>query len=509
MFIFPPTRARAETIKICMPPLGVAYLAAAVKDRCDVEIIDASIEGAQNEEVIEEGFILYGLSYDEIIDRVAKFKPDMVGITCLFSAIFPVVREIARRIKELDPDIIVGAGGTHPAFLPEECLRTSKLDFIGLGEGEETMRELIDALEEGNIDEVNGLAWRNADGDIHIQPKTRFIPDLDKLPFPARGLLPMELYPRLQIPHSLAFRHRRLANVITSRGCHCRCCFCSSTRFWGNRWRHRSPENVLDEIQELVETWGIREIQFEDDNMTADAGRARAIFQGMIDRGLDLRFNFPNGVALWTLDEETIDLMARAGCYEVVLAFESGVQEVLNNIVHKPMKLDRGLHLAHHIRKIGIRTLAFYIVGFPGETIDQIKGTFRFAKMADTDMAYFFVANPLPGTPLHDIVKERGWLRPDFDFEQMSFTNMWFDTPDWRGEEVESLANREFMLYSLRSFWRHPEKIFRKVLLDVMFKRPGYVFDTIKRYFKRNLGGRKKVPQDIRSINTPSDEPSA
>jgi anaerobic magnesium-protoporphyrin IX monomethyl ester cyclase len=275
--------------------------------------------------------------------------------------------------------------------------------------------------------------------------------------------------------------------VITSRGCPARCSFCSSSRFWGYKFRARSPENVLDEIGELIDRWGIKEIQFEDDNITANKKRAKAIFRGIVERGYKIYFNLPNGVAIWTLDEELIDLMKDAGCYDLTLAFESGSQDVIDKIVKKPIKLDRALEMTELIRKKGIATNAFYIFGFPGETREQMRETFRFARKARTDMAYFFVANPLPGTELYQKAREMNLLPPEFNFENVSFTRSAFVNNEFKPGELERMAGREFIKYNIRSFLRHPWKLFKKAIVDLFIQRPRYTLGLLARVYQRNI----------------------
>jgi len=428
--LFPPVRLCRETMKVVIQPLGIAYLAAVIRGEVKVEILDAVAE-SNYERDLGDGFSWMGASLPEIRARIDKFSPDLVGISCIFSSNFPVVREICREIKKINPEILTVVGGNYPTFMPEYCLAEPSLDFIALGEGETAMLELIRHLREGRDPSgIDGLASK-APGRVTVNPKTGWITDLDSIPFPARDLLPMALYRKVGVPHSLSMSSRNHAPMITSRGCPAHCIYCSSTRFWGNHYRFRSPGNVLAEIESLVRDWGIREIQFEDDNMTADRKRAKEIFSGMIERGLKIKFNFPNGVALWTLDEEMVDLMARAGCYEMTLAYESGCPEVLSKIVKKPLNLEKAAAITKRIKAAGIRTDAFYIIGFPGETRAQIQQTFDFAREMATDIAYFFVANPLPGSELYEIARQKNMLAPDFNFENLSYSHSAYNESVW------------------------------------------------------------------------------
>ncbi|MFO8056571.1 MAG: cobalamin-dependent protein, partial [bacterium] len=451
LFLFPPVRLASDTMKVASFPLGVGYLAAVTRERTEVEVMDAVAE-SEHRHFMGDDFTWYGSPLSEIRQRVERFRPDMVGMTCIFSSVFPVVREVCRTVKSVDPDIMTITGGTYPTFMPEYCLAELALDMIALGEGETVITDLLAALEAGTpLNEVDGLAFKQ-DGKVRVNPKNKWVENLDQLPFPARDLMPTQVYKKSGIPHSLSISGRTFSPLITSRGCPANCVYCSSTRFWGNRYRFRSANNVLDEIGELVSRYGIEEVQFEDDNMTANKKRAMDIFQGIIDRGYNVRFNFPNGLALWTLDEELIDLMAEAGCYEMTLAYESGSQKVLSEIVKKPTNLAKAESITRYIRSRNIRTDAFYIIGFPGETREQIRETFEFARRMKTDMAYFFVANPLPGTEMYEMAKERGMLRSDFSFENLSYARSAYHQGVFPPGELEKMAARGFLKYTLRSF---------------------------------------------------------
>jgi len=485
--LFPPIRLYRETMKLVFSPLGVSYLASFIRQDVDVAIMDAVAEGFDHEVGLDEDFISYGSPLSEIRKRIEAFRPQVVGITCLFSSVFPIIRQLCRMVKQVDPDILTVIGGTYPSFLPEHCLGEESLDLIVLGEGEDSFRDLLLRLREGRpLGEVDGLAFR-VDGQVKVQPKTRWIADLDTIPFPARDLLPMEVYARINVPHSLSAKEKLNTPLITSRGCPARCIYCSSSRYWGHRFRARSPENVLDEIGELIERFSIRELQFEDDNFTANRKRAKAILQGILDRGYQVSFNFPNGVALWTLDEELVELMKAAGCYEMTLAFESGSQFVQDHIIKKPLNLERARRITRLIHQKKIRTNAFYIFGFPGETREQMQETFRFAREMKTHMAYFFIANPLPGTELHRLAQEQGILPDDFNFENLTFTRSVFKPGLFRPRELERLAGREFVKYNLLAFFRHPGILFKKAIVDLLLRRPRYTLGLLIRVWKRNL----------------------
>jgi len=486
LLLFPPYRFSDETIYRPSQPLGISYLAGVLRNQVNLEIMDAPAESDYEQE-LGDGYTWFGASLSEIRARIEKAKPDIVGITCIFSSVFPVIRQIAKEIKKIDPEILVIIGGTYPSFMPENCLSEPAIDCICLGEGEITLLEFIQRLSQGkSFSDLDGFAYKDNEK-VQVNPKTKWIENLDSIPFPARDLLPMSLYQERGIPHSLSMRSKKYAPMITSRGCPAHCIYCSSSAFWGRRYRFRSPRNVADEIGELIDKWGIEEIQFEDDNITANKERAKAIFQEIINRNYKIKFNFPNGVALWTLDQELVDLMEKAGCYEMTLAYESGCQEVVRNIVKKPINLEKAKEITKYIRTKKIRTDAFYIIGFPGETRDQISQTIRFAKEMKTDLAYFFIANPLPGTELYQIAKQKEMLKDEFNFENLSYLKSPYNEKFFKKGELEKIAGRAFLKYSISSFLRNPLKFLIRFFPDLVFKRPKYALQIMLRIWRRTF----------------------
>ncbi|MFO8057295.1 MAG: cobalamin-dependent protein [bacterium] len=484
LLIYPPERALQGYFRANVPPLGAACLAAYVRDLCEVCVLDAKNEGY--EQLRQDGaFDVYGLSFAEIKERIQEFAPDAVGITCLASFNWPEVMESARAAKEVDPHIVTMAGGTHPAFMSSECLaQCAELDLIVRGEGESTLAELISKSRKGEtLGPMPGVAYRD-NGEVVCGDLPGPLTDMDALPFPARDLLDMEKYFRTQAPFSRTFVNERNTSIQTSRGCPAHCTFCSSSRFWGHRFRPRSAANVLAEMEHLVNDYGVRELQFVDDNLIFDRDRAVEIFQGMIERGLDLNWCMPNGVALWRLDVELLRLMKKAGCYSLTLAFESGNQEVLSRLVKKPLNLSKVPPLVEEMKRLDIQLHAFFISGFPGESKDQMWDTYRLARGLDLDGAYFFIATPLPGTELCETSMEKGYLSPELDFTRIEFNKGHINTPDWSAREVESLTGRFYLRFMTALLVRHPVRFFRNYG-DVILKRPGYVFSHLGVFLKR------------------------
>ena len=452
LLILPPLMVQEREQYGVTPPLGLAYLAAVLeKNGYEVGLLDCIVEGYDNH-VRQDGYFHIGLDWHAIERRVRIFAPDVVGISCIFSLMFPEALKVAEIVKGIDTNIKVVMGGAHPSSLPYAVLKNENVDFITIGESEITLLELVRCIEQNDtgLSAIDGLGYK-MDGVAALNPKTRFIENIDEIPFPARHLLPMEKYYKAGESHG-GLKRDRYASVITSRGCPGNCIYCSIHTIWGTRWRARSPDNVLDEIEHLVNDYGVEEIHFEDDNLTFDRERAKMIFHGIIDRGLDITWTTPNGLAVWTLDEEILKLMKISGCYQINLGIESGNEEVLRKVIRKPFKLEKVREIVKKIGELGIWSHGFFILGMPGETKQTIMDTIDFATNLNLDSASFFVATPYPGTKLCDICKEHGYV-PDYDTQDLRVQSSMISTEEFTSDEVlqwQKLAYRRFMLHTMK-----------------------------------------------------------
>ncbi|MDY6903760.1 MAG: cobalamin-dependent protein [Thermodesulfobacteriota bacterium] len=485
MLIFPPMHdVRVIDTMIC-PPMGIACLGAYIRDMVDVKLLDCVAEGYRTKVPVNDEVDRVGLSYEAIMDIIQAEQPDMVGLSCIFSNQIACVREISRRIKtDIGDDVVVVAGGTHPSFLPEQTLRETMVDYIILGEGELGLHALIEAHNgNGRIADIDGIAYRE-EGEIVVRPRTTWIDDLDRLPFPARDLLPMETYFKAGMPMAFHWRHLRNCPIVSSRGCPHQCRFCSSYLHWGKRFRKRSAENVLAEIQHLRDTFNIQELKWQDDNLTADKKRARAIFQGMIDRGLAMPWNTPNGVAIWTLDDELLGLMKQSGCYEITLAVESGDPDSFKTYVGKPFDLEKPVEIARLARKHGIATAAYFIVGFPGETLSRIKNSMRYALKLKVDYLSPFVYTPLPGSELWKQCVNDGIVSGDYAYEDANnFFKPDFETPFFDIDQVYRIQGRAYLLNLLKLPFRNPSEFFAWYGRRLIF-HPVFIYDFFRNIWK-------------------------
>ena len=481
LLIQPPFTILRTENKKCHPLLGLAYLAGSLKDSFEVKVLDSIAEGYDRIEYLNKEYLRYGLAFEDIEQKIREFSPDAVGVSCLFSSQIENVYEVFKIAKKINNKIITVMGGAHPSAVPEESMRDKNIDFAVIGEGETALKKLLQALDtKKELSDIEGLACR-INGQTVIFPRKRYEENLDNLVFPDWDILPLEKYYKINNPHGSPARRTPYLPMITSRGCPFKCIFCSVHNLWGNNYRKRSAENVLQELEFLAHKFGVREVLFEDDNLTLDRERAKKIFQGIIDRGLDLTWSTPNGIALHTLDDELLGLMKASGCYSISVGIESGDEFVLKNIIEKPITLSQAKPIIKKAKKLGLETTAFFVVGLPGERCHQMKNTFRFARNLKADNVNFFFATPLPGTRLLKLCRERGLVKGGLAYSSLRSDKPYFATEYLSKEKLVSIVNRERLKLYFSLLFMAPGRFFSKFGYK-LFKDPLYFFRFTLKY---------------------------
>ncbi len=405
-------------------PLGPVSMASALEQAGhDVEIYDPKIGAA----LIRKGDHYYfGDEPESISRKIRERKPDMVGISNLFSRDAGNALMIADQVKKVDENIFTAVGGFHASARPHDFMGSGFVDAVAVGEGEVTARELMGALESGAppagirgiITGENVVPERSGPGP--------FIEDLDSLPLPAYHLVEMERYFHLQKrgygarPYG---RGRRKVSLLTSRGCPFRCVFCSIQTVMGRRWRAHSIEYVLNHIRFLARRYSADFIQFEDDNISWDADRFLGILDGIAGAGMKVRWGTPNGLRVDTIAAREMMLrIKKSGCDYLNIGVESGDQEILDRVIKKRLDLSTVETAARLAAELDIQLSAYYMVGFPGERMENVKRTLDFALTQYRKhhlIPYVNYAMPLPGSELHDIAIEKGCLTEEVSHESI------------------------------------------------------------------------------------------
>ncbi|MHB8972901.1 MAG: cobalamin-dependent protein [Pirellulaceae bacterium] len=411
-------------------PLGLAYIAGYLKQHAyQAKVFDAHLMAVK-------GFTRGQYTHlqeveDALIQDILDYQPDVVGISCLFHFLHKTAMRLAARIKASNPSVIIVMGGAYPTCSTEDALSHAEVDYAILGEGERPLLRLLESLN-GRLpfDELIAIGYRNAAGQPVVRRTLDVIKSLDSNDRPDRTDIAVEDYFRygrhfIQRFEALAGEELRIATVTASRGCVYKCTFCLGQSIWGPTLRHRSPANILDELQYLKTEHGINCIAFNDDNLCIIKPFATELLQGMIDRRLDMKWT-TGGIGVRSLlDRDLVRLMIESGCLIFNMAVESGCQETLDSI-KKPVSLNDVRRAVENVRSFeGTYLMGLFMLGFPEETEEQFFHTIQFGKSLQCDWTLYGCLTPYPGTAVFEEVTQKGMIPPDIreDFEQLSFRN--------------------------------------------------------------------------------------
>ena len=415
--------------------LGLGYLAAVLEAGGHrVKIIDALALGWHcRSSSAYPGISIRGLRFGEIITSLPR-EARYLGMSVPFVNSMHLVRELALEIKRERPDITVVVGGISPSVDPGFALESRGIDYAVRGAGEKALLALVSGKDPSRIP---GVVSRDFDNG-RAEP----VRDLDTLPYPARHLLPMEAYLKQS---GRGRRDLRSASVLTSRGCPFRCGFCSIHHIYGHRWHGRSAGNVLEEIRFLVRTYGVRHIEFEDDNLTLDAQRAEELFDGLMRLEPRITWSTPNGTRIDTLDKRLLRKMKQSGCAALFLAIESGDPDILKRM-HKQLDPAKVEEVVRICGRLGINTSGIFIVGYPGETEESFRRTVSFIrKLRRLGLVGVgaSIAKAYPGTQLRRLSEEQGLLLDKKRYYETPALGDYVDieTPDFSPEDVYRRLN--------------------------------------------------------------------
>lgn len=424
-------------------PLNLAYLAGYLRrERPDIEIQALDCEGL-------------GLRYRRIKEIMGQIGPDVIAITAPTPA-FAQVLEICRLVKEISPEIITVLGGPHPTALPSETAAEKNVDVVVTGEGEATFAELVNVIDKKrDLSSVRGIFFKDKQGRVRQTAGREQIKNLDDIPFPARDLFPLRLY---FPPPTKRISSKRSGNMITSRGCCYQCTYCLASVLWKRRVRFRSIANVIAEIEECLNRYGLGEFNFHDELFTMNKQRTIEFCREVKGRHLDIAWVCMCRVDY--LDAETLREMAQAGCKKIVFGFESGSQMILDKM-KKRVALAKAEEAVRLVERAGIKTAGNFMFGNLGETDQTIRQSIELAKRLNTDTMAFFIASPYPGTEFYKTAKQGNLFRKDVEWKDFTLVSNNMPPLNLPGLPAERILRWQKQAY--KEYYMRPRYIWKKL----------------------------------------------
>ena len=424
-------------------PLNLACLAAYIREKRPDDKIS----------IIDAEALKY--TYEDTARDILSHKPGLIGITTTTPS-FGIISKLVARIHEVVHDIPIILGGPHATGTPETTVVVPGVTAAVIGEGELTLLEIVNKIERNlTLTGVKGLAYQSPNGQIIRTEPREPIKDLDSLPLPARDLLPMQLY---YSPPTKSLGGARIANIVSSRGCPFHCTFCLSDMMWGRRYRQRSVDKVIEEIEDCINKYGCDEINFNDDLFTADKKRLKGFCKQIIEKRINIRW-----VAMSRPDyiiPDVLEIMREAGCRKIAMGLESGSDQVLK-CMNKRMDPNKSIEAVKMIKEAGIAVGAAFVLGHIGETEKTIGETIAFAKKLNPDTVAFYQASPYPGTEFYRMAKELNYIRKDAQWIDYAIVSDRPSVVNLPGLPAEAI--HKWVKYAYRSFYLNPRYILSRL----------------------------------------------
>lgn len=411
----------------------------------------------------------------EVERAITDFKPDVVGIS-VFTTFAASAFQIAGITKKFNPSLTVVFGGPHATVKAEEVLKISHdVDYVIRGEGEETLLELLSALEHGNpaLDSIQGLSYRKVSA-IRHNPARERLSNLDRFPFPDRALLLNEK----------KYSSEDMGLIMTSRGCPYGCTYCATDT---KRVSFRSVDNVLKEVMFVKEKYGTTQFTFKDDSFTVNKKRVIELCKKLIEADFKIQWECNTRVNL--IDEDLLMLMKKAGCNFIKIGIESGSEQVLK-IMQKGITLSQIVEAARLLKKAGIHWTGYFMMGMPGETKEDVYQTLKLMYKIKPDLALIAVYEPFPGTVMFEDGVLRGLIKPDMtlkDFYRTLPNHYYKKNPE---QQTDTIDIEEFRILEkeMKEAFHKYNNSFRNIMrmarakIPVYLKEPAIFFEDIRKY---------------------------
>lgn len=477
-------------------PMGILYLSSVLQmNRPGINIHVLDLAKEYNEYTTNDN--RDEMTLDHFIQKCSDekipsdFVPDFIGISVLFSTAHHSTKHIAEVLKKRWNKTTIIVGGMHATNAVESLLSFPKIDFVCKGEGEIPIATFADICHNGgNPELIDGIVGRNKlaekqknkDYQISAAP---LVYELDTIPFPAWDVINMEEY-----QNSGASKHNRnvniesieqdfVATIMTTRGCPFKCTFCASWTVHGREMRYRSNENVLEELTLLKEKYNVNSVVPEDDLFTVKKPRIISLCNAIADKfGKSIHFEFPNGLSVATLDVDVLKAMKRMGMELANVAVESGSPYVQKHIIKKNCDVNRARKVVQACQDLNLRVRVYFILGFPGETREQIQETIDFAASIPSDWNVFSIASPLIGTEMFDQLIERRDIDDSFNWDDAFFFTRNFDTKEIKAADLNDLSYKANI--NINFFGNYNLRIgkYKKAILlwhDITQRYPGHL----------------------------------